>query len=61
MFVHAEVYTDDTATTTAPAVGAVGLTYEPVLFITDASGTVVERLDAVWNEAELAEVLDRVS
>jgi hypothetical protein len=61
VFVHAEVYTDDTATTTAPAVGAVGLTYEPVLFITDASGTVVERLDAVWNEAELAEVLDRVS
>lgn len=60
-FVHAEVYTDDTATTAAPAVGAVGLTYEPALFITDASGTVVERLDAVWDETELAEVLDRVS
>ncbi len=60
-FVHAEVYTDDTATTPAPAVGAVSLTYEPALFIADASGTVVERLDAVWDETELAEVLDRVS
>jgi hypothetical protein len=60
-FVHAEVYTDDTATTAAPAVAAVNLTYEPALFITDASGTVVERLDAVWDETELGEVLDRVS
>ena len=59
-FVHAEVYTDDTATTATPAVGAVGLTYEPALFITDASGTVVERLDAVWNEAELTDVLDAI-
>lgn len=59
-FVHAEVYTDNTATTPAPAVGAVGLSYEPALFITDATGTVVERLDAVWNEAELVEVLDRL-
>lgn len=60
-FVHAEVYTDGTATTPAPAVGAVGLTYEPALFITDASGTVVERLDAVWDATELADVLERVS
>ncbi|HSL72902.1 MAG TPA: twin-arginine translocation signal domain-containing protein [Ilumatobacteraceae bacterium] len=58
-FVHAEVYTDDTATEPAPAVGAVGLTYEPALFVTDATGTVLERLDAVWDRTELAEVLDR--
>jgi hypothetical protein len=58
VFVHAEVYTDDTATTPAPAVDALGLTYEPVLFVTDAAGTVVERLDAVWDSTELAEVLD---
>lgn len=57
-FVHAEVYTDNTATSPAPAVDAAGLTYEPALFITDATGTVIERLDAVWNGAELAEVLD---
>ena len=60
VFVHAEVYTDNTATTPAPAVDAAGLTYEPALFITDATGTVVERLDAVWNEEELLEVLDSI-
>ena len=60
VFVHAEVYTDNTATTPAPAVDAAGLTYEPALFITDATGTVVERLDAVWNEEELLEVLDNI-
>ena len=43
----------------APAVEAANLTYEPVLFITDASGVVVERLDAVWDQTELAEVMER--
>ncbi|RLE23375.1 MAG: hypothetical protein DRJ50_06295 [Actinobacteria bacterium] len=60
-FVHAEVYTDDTATTIAPAVDAASLTYEPVLFVTDANGVVVERLDAVWDETELVEVLTKAS
>jgi len=57
-FVHAEVYTDNTATVPAPAVAAAGLTYEPALFITDTDGTVVERLDAVWDTSELVEVLE---
>ena len=35
-----------------------GSRYEPVLFITDAAGVVMERIDAVWNESELVEVLD---
>ncbi len=56
-FIHAEVYTDTTATTPAPAVDAAGLDFEPVLFITDKAGVVVSRLDAVWNQAELTEVL----
>ena len=60
-FVHAEVYTDDTATIPAPAVEAAGLTYEPALFVTDADGNVVERLDAVWDRTELVEVLDRAA
>jgi hypothetical protein len=60
-FVHAEVYTDGTATTVAPAVSAASLSYEPALFITDASGIVIERLDAVWDTSELAEVLERAS
>jgi hypothetical protein len=60
-FVHAEVYTDLQATETAPAVAAVGMYYEPALFVTDAEGVVVERLDAVWDTSELVEVLSRVS
>ncbi len=60
-FVHAEVFTDNTATVPAPAVDAAALTYEPALFITDTDGVVVERLDAVWNETELVEVLEAAS
>jgi hypothetical protein len=59
VFLHAEVYTDDTATTLTPAVEALNLFYEPVLFVTDTAGVILERLDAVWNTAELIEVLDR--
>lgn len=59
--VHADVYTDDTATTTTPAVQALDLPYEPVLFVTDSSGVVVERLDAIWDQSELDEVLARVA
>ncbi len=61
VFVHAEVYTDDTATTVTPAVDAVNLFYEPVVFVTDTAGVILERIDAVWNTAELVEVLDRAS
>ncbi len=56
-FVHAEVFADSAGLDIAPAVTAVGMTYEPALFITDASGMVVERLDAVWDETELRERL----
>jgi hypothetical protein len=59
-FVHAEVYTDTTATTPAPAVVQLGLFYEPALFVADATGTIVDRLDAIWDESELRETLDRV-
>jgi hypothetical protein len=59
-FVHAEVYTDLTATTTTPAVADLQLCYEPVLFVTDRSGTIVDRLDALFDESELRETLDRV-
>jgi hypothetical protein len=59
--VHAEIYRDDAATTLAPAVEAVGLDFEPVLFVTDATGTIVDRLDAVWSTDELDEVLAAVT
>jgi hypothetical protein len=60
-FVHAEVYTDTTATEIAPAVEAVGLDYEPVLFVTGPDGVIIERLDAVWNVTELRETLLRAT
>ena len=56
-FIHAEIYTDDTATVVAPAVEALNMTYEPALFITDAQGIVIERLDAVFDADEINEVL----
>ena len=53
VFVHADVYADDAATILAPAVDALQLTYEPVVFFVDKTGTIVERLDAVWDQAEV--------
>jgi hypothetical protein len=35
------------------------MTYEPALYITDATGTLVERLDAVFDAREINEVLAR--
>jgi hypothetical protein len=58
-FVHAEIYTDSTVSTVAPAVTALNMTYEPALYITDATGTLVERLDAVFDAREINEVLAR--
>jgi hypothetical protein len=60
-WVHAEVYTDNTATTPTDAVDAASLTFEPALFVIAADGTVTERLDAIWDETELVEVLERAS
>ena len=58
-WVHAEVYTDNTATVPADAVGAASLSFEPALFVIGTDGNVIERLDAVWDESELVEVLER--
>jgi hypothetical protein len=51
--VHADVYTDDSATTPTPAVQAYQLSWEPSLFIADATGTIVERLDITFSPDEL--------
>lgn len=56
-FLHAEVYTDNRATDPAPAVTAMHLVYEPVIYVTDATGTVVDRLDIVWDPTELGAFL----
>ena len=52
-FLHAEIYTDDKATTVAPAVVALKMEYEPAIYITDASGKIVERFDAVFDTEEI--------
>jgi hypothetical protein len=58
VFVHAEVWNDLSATEVAPAIDALGIAFEPALFITDADGVVVERLDGLWDATELRERLD---
>jgi len=60
VFVHADVYVDKTATTAAPAVQAYKLTYEPLLYITDAKGVLVNRLDAVFDVTEISSALAAV-
>jgi len=57
IFIHAEVYTDTTATVSAPAVTDHKMTFEPALFITDAAGKLVERLDAIFDSSEVLEAL----
>ena len=59
VFVHAEIYSDEAATVIAPAVKALNLTFEPVLFIVDANGKIVERLDAVFDSLEISDALTR--
>jgi len=53
IFLHAEIYTDDKATTVAPAVVALKMEYEPAIYITDAGGKILERFDAVFDADEI--------
>jgi hypothetical protein len=55
--IHAEVYTDDRATDTTSTVDALGLRYEPSLFVAAADGTVRGRLDYTFDATELDEEL----
>lgn len=56
-FLHAEIYTDDKATTVAPAVVALKMEYEPAIYITDASGKILERFDAVFDADEISSAI----
>ncbi|MEP7203973.1 MAG: hypothetical protein ABI894_15290 [Ilumatobacteraceae bacterium] len=55
--VHADVYSDDAATTVAPAVAAYGLEYEPVLYLAK-DDVIKDRIDVIWDQSELDERLD---
>ncbi|MGE0877100.1 MAG: hypothetical protein AB7L13_02815 [Acidimicrobiia bacterium] len=59
-FIHAEVYTDKTIDKTTAAVDAYKLDYEPALFLADATGKIVNRLDVIYDTDELVENLDKL-
>lgn len=59
--IHAEVWTDDTVKVPAPAVQAHGLEFEPVLFLVGADGVVRDRLDIIFDRAELEAGLDALT
>ncbi len=59
-YLHAEIYTDNTVTKIAPAVGALKMTYDPALFLTDKHGLVTDRLDGVFDADEIVERLNAI-
>jgi hypothetical protein len=58
--IHAEVYTDSTLKTPTPAIEQMGLDFEPCLFLAKADGTIVERLDVIFDSDEVSEALARL-
>jgi hypothetical protein len=62
-FVHAEVYADPAKDldTYAPIIAPLGLQFEPCLILAGPGGTVVERLDTIFDAVELDERLTRLA
>ena len=69
-FVHAEVWANpaevdgniaDPRIRPAPVIEALRLSFEPVLFVVAADGTVSDRLDNVFDQPELDQALQQVS
>lgn len=62
--IHQEVYANPDAVasiaqaTMAPLLTAYGMTFEPSLFVTNRSGTLVRRLDTIYDRTELADAID---
>lgn len=62
-FIHAEVYSNPTkvdsiaSATQSPVVEAFSMPFEPAMFIIDEAGTLVARLDSVFDSGELKDVL----
>ncbi len=51
-FIHAEIYTDLTGQTGTKAVQAWGLQHEPMLYLGDATGMIVARIDNLFDQDE---------
>ena len=65
-YLHAEVYRDAEEVgveraTPAPIVGAMGLSFEPSLFVADADGIIVDRFDNVTAATEIEAALAKVA
>ena len=58
VMVHADIYADNAATQVAPAIQALNVDYEPIIYFCDTTGTVVDRLDGVWDRGELRDRMD---
>jgi hypothetical protein len=58
--VHADVFADNAGTIVSPAVNALGLSYEPVVYLCAPDGRIVEQLDGVWDQTEVDEAVDRL-
>jgi len=61
--IHVEVYSNpkpDDLGPIAPAVRAMGVGYEPFIFLIDEAGIVLRRLDHIWDKAELRELLSLI-
>jgi hypothetical protein len=61
-FLHAEVYTDpfEETETLTDAVRELGLPFEPCLILAERTGKVTERLDMIYDRAELRQALRRL-
>jgi len=60
VMVHADVYTDDTATTVAEAVNVLRVNFEPLIYFCSADGTIVDHVEGVWDASELTERIDKL-
>jgi hypothetical protein len=58
--IHAEVYVDRQAQETSPTVDALGLDFEPSLFLAAPDGTVTDRLDSIFDGKELDDAIARL-
>jgi hypothetical protein len=56
-FVHSEIYTDLTGNTPTKAVQVWGLQHEPMLYLGDAGGVIVARVDNLFDRAEATSAL----
>ena len=56
--VHADVYQDNAGTELAPTVTDLALEYEPVVYFATPDGVIVDRLDGIWDQAEVDERVD---